>query len=79
MDKGYADPNKPGKKKMSTEIAAYTMKRFVGTVDDVAGEIIDKKTPSSKPRPQIKHVWGSLTESPEKTVARLDDAITQRL
>ena len=79
MNKAFADPNKPGKKKMSTEIAAYTMKRYVRTVDDVASEIIEKKPPSSKSRPQIKHVWGSVVESPEKTVARLEDAITQRL
>jgi hypothetical protein len=79
IDTVSADPNKPGKKKMSTEIAAYTTKRHIRSVDDVCGEFIDKKRPSSKPKPQVKQVWGSLMETPEQTVARLGEAITRRL
>lgn len=74
-----ADPTKPGKKKMSTEICAYTIKRHIRTADDVAGEIVEEKASPIKPKPQIKQVWGSLSENPEKTVTRLAEAITQRL
>jgi hypothetical protein len=31
------DPHKPGKKKMSTEICAYTIKRNIRTAEEVAG------------------------------------------
>ncbi len=74
-----ADPTKPGKKKMSTEIFAYTIKRHIRTADDVAGEIVQEKASPFKPKPQTKQVWGSLSEGPEKTVTRLAEAITQRL
>lgn len=78
-DKGCADPNKPGKKKMSTEICAYTIKRHIRTADDVAGEMVAEKPAPFKPKPQTKLVWGSLSEGPENTVARLEQAITERL
>ena len=54
-----ADPTKPGKKKMSTEICAYTIKRHIRTADDVAGEIVEEKASPFKPKPQTKLVWGS--------------------
>jgi hypothetical protein len=54
VDQACADPNKPGRKKMSTEVAAYNTKRHIRTVDDVCGEFIDKKTSPSKPKPQVK-------------------------
>jgi hypothetical protein len=67
------DPNKPGKKKMSTEICAYTIRRHIRTADEVAGEMVEEKPLPSKPKPQTKVVWGSLSEGPENTVARLND------
>jgi len=73
------DPNKPGKKKMSTEICAYTIRRHIRTADEVAGEMVEEKTSPSKPKPQTKVVWGSLSEGPENTVARLEESVTERL
>lgn len=73
------DPNKPGKKKMSVEISAYTIKRHIRDADDVAGEMSQEKKAPFKPKPQTKLVWGSLSEGPEKTVARLEEAVTKRL
>jgi len=79
VETACVDPNKPGKKRMSTEICAYTIKPHIRTADDVAGEMVEEKTLPSKPKPQTKLVWGSLSEGPEKTVARLAEAVTERL
>jgi len=38
-----------------------------------------RKPLSSKPKPQTKVVWGSLSEGPEKTVAGLAESVTERL
>jgi hypothetical protein len=73
------DPKKPGKKKMSTVISAYNIERHIRSADDVAGEINEEKPLPSKPKPQCKQVWGSLTEAPEKTVAFLAERIRERL
>jgi len=40
---------------------------------------VEEKTLPFKPKPQTKLVWGSLSESSEKTVARLAEAVTERL
>jgi hypothetical protein len=72
------DPKKTGKKKMSTVISAYNIERHVRSADDVAGEINEEKPAPSKPKPQCKQVWGSLTEGPEKTVAFLAERVKER-
>jgi len=72
------DPKKSGKKKMSTVISAYNIERHIRSADDVAGEINEEKSAPSRPKPQCKQVWGSLTESPEKTVAFLAERIRER-
>jgi len=74
----FTDPKKPGKKKMSTVISAYNIERHIRSADDVAGEINEEKPASSRPKPQCKQVWGSLTEGPEKTVAFLAERIRER-
>lgn len=74
-----ADPNKPGKKKMATVISTYVTPRHVRTTDDIVGEVSDGKNSDSKPKPQHKMTWGSLTEDPKDTVARLRKAVDQRL
>jgi hypothetical protein len=79
VNRTLTDPNKPGKKKMSVVISAYNIKRHIRTVDEVVTDLVEEKQSPAKPKPQIKMVWGSLTEGPEKTVARLEDAITDRL
>jgi hypothetical protein len=79
VETACVDPNKPGKKKMSTEMSAYTIERHIRTADDVAQEMVEEKVSPFKPKPQTKLVWGSLSEGPEKTVARLAEAITERL
>jgi len=79
VETACVDPNKPGKKKMSTEICAYTIRRHIRTADEVAGEMVEEKTLPSKPKPQTKVVWGSLSEGPEKTVAHLAGSVTERL
>ncbi len=73
------DPDKPGKKKMATVISTYVTPRHVRTADDIVREVSDKVRSDSKPKPQNKLTWGSLTEGPEKTVARLEKAVDQRL
>jgi hypothetical protein len=73
------DPKKQGKKKMSTVISAYNIERHIRSADDVAGEFNEEKPGPSKPKPQCKQVWGSLTQGPEKTVAFLAQRIQERL
>ncbi len=73
------NPDKPGKKKMAKVISAYVTPRHVRTTDDILGEASDGKNSDSKPKPQNKITWGSLTEAPENTVARLRKAVDQRL
>lgn len=74
-----ADPDKPGKKKMATVISTYVNRRHVRTADDILREVSEQGSSDSKPRPQHKITWGSLTEGPGKTVARLKKAVDQRL
>jgi hypothetical protein len=73
------DPDKPGKKKMATVISTYVSPRHVRTADDILREVSDEGKSDSKPKPQDKMTWGSLTEGPEKTVARLKKAVDRRL
>ena len=73
------DPDKPGKKKMATVISTYVTPRHVRTADDIVREVSDQGSSDSKPKPQNKLTWGSLTDGPEKTVARLKKAVDQRL
>lgn len=72
-------PEKPGKKKMATVISTYVTRRHERTAEDILKEVSDDEMSDSKPKPQNKLTWGSLTESPEKTVTRLRKAVGQRL
>jgi hypothetical protein len=78
-EKSTANPDKPGKKKMATVISTYVTPRHVRTTDDIVREVSDQGSSESKPKPQNKITWGSLTEDPEHTVARLKKAVDQRL
>ncbi len=74
-----SNPDKPGRKKMATVISAYTTRRHLRTADDIVQEATKQRGPGSKPRPENKQLWGSLTDGPEQTVARLKRAVSQRL
>lgn len=74
-----ADPDKPGKKKMATVISSYVTSRHVRTADDIVREVSDQGRSGSRPKAQNKFTWGSLTDGPGKTVARLKKAVDQRL
>jgi len=74
-----ANPDKPGKKKMATVISTYVTARHVRTPDDILREVSDEGNSHSRPKPQNKMTWGSLTDGPEKTVTRLKKAVDQRL
>jgi hypothetical protein len=74
-----ANPDKPGKKKMATVISSYVTQRHVRTPDDIVREVSDEGISPSRPKPQNKITWGSLTDGPETTVARLKKAVDQRL
>ena len=74
-----ANPAKPGKKKMATVISTYVTPRHIRTVDDIVGEVLEQGSSHAKPRPADKLIWGSLTDGPEKTVARLKKAVALRL
>jgi hypothetical protein len=78
-DASPVDSDKPGKKKMATVISTYVSPRHVRTADDILREVSDKGKSDSKPKPENKMTWGSLTEGPETTVARLKKAVDQRL
>ena len=78
-EKASADPDKPGKKKMATVISTYVTPRHVRTSDDIVREVSDQERYDSKPKPQNKITWGSLTDGPENTVARLQKAVDERL
>jgi hypothetical protein len=81
VDSGTAsiDPDKPGKKKMATVISTYVTPRHIRTFDDIVGEVTDSGSPETKPKPQAKLTWGSLTDGAEKTMARLKKAVDQRM
>lgn len=70
---------KPGKKKMATVISTYVTARHLRTLDDILREVSDEGISHSRPKPQNKLTWGSLTDGSEKTVARLKKAVDQRL
>jgi hypothetical protein len=74
-----SDPDKPGKKKMSTVASAYNIKRHRRTADQVVREIKDEEPLPDKPKPEAKEVWGSVTESVEQTMIRLKEAVSKRL
>jgi hypothetical protein len=74
-----SNPDKPGKKKMATVACAYNTPRHIRTVDDIVQEMSGQSASYSKPKPQNKQIWGSLTEGAEKTVARLSKTVAQRL
>jgi hypothetical protein len=74
-----ANPDKPGKKKMATVISTYVTPRHVRTSDDIVQEVSDQASSHSRPKPQNKITWGSLTDGPETTVARFKKAVDQRL
>lgn len=74
-----SDPDKPGKKKMSTVISTYNIERHQRTADDVGREINKEEPLPDKPKPEGKEVWGSVTESVEATVLRLRDMVNKRL
>ncbi|MGO9570656.1 MAG: ISKra4 family transposase [Desulfomonilaceae bacterium] len=74
-----SNPDKPGKKKMATVISTYVTPRHVRTAGCILKEVSDQGGPDSRPKPQNKRTWGSLTDDPEKTVARLKKAVDQRL
>lgn len=76
---GPSDPDKPGKKKMSTVISAYNIKRHWRTAEQVAREIKEEEPLPDKPKPEAKEVWGSVTESVEQAVLRLKEAVNKRL
>jgi len=78
-DASSADPDKPGKKKMATVISTYVTPRHIRTADDILGEVSEQGSSDSKPKPQDKITWGSITDGQEKTVARLKKAVDQRL
>jgi hypothetical protein len=73
------DPDKPGKKKMATVISTYVTPRHVRTTDDILKEVSDEGSSDPRPKPQNKLTWGSLTDGPERTVARLKKVVDQRL
>jgi hypothetical protein len=74
-----SDPDKPGKKKMSTVASAYNIKRHQRTADQVVREIKEEEPLPDKPRPEAKEVWGSVTESVEQAMIRLKEAVGKRL
>jgi len=73
------DPDKPGKKKMATVISTYVTPPHVRTPEDIVREVSDENGSRSRPKPQNKITWGSLTDGPERTVTRLKKAVDQRL
>jgi hypothetical protein len=73
------NPDKPGRKKMATVVCAYNTPRHIRTVDDIVQEMSGHGTSCSKPKPQNKQTWGSVTEGAETTVVRLFKAVAQRL
>jgi hypothetical protein len=74
-----SDPDKPGKKKMSTVTSAYNIKRHQRTADQVGRELNEEEPLPDKPKPEAKEVWGSVTESVEQAIFRLKEAVDKRL
>src|SRR5512135_1008988 len=51
---------KRNKKQMACVGAVYSIKPFVRTADDILDEVLRKKRPQDRPRPQRKHVWAEM-------------------
>jgi len=64
---------------MATVISTYVTPRHVRPAECILKEVSDQGRSDSRPKPQSKLTWGSLTDEPEKTVARLRKAVDQRL
>lgn len=79
LETACVDPDKPGKKKMATVISSYVTRRHLRTQEHILKEVSEQGSSDSKPKPQNKITWGSLTEGPEKAVARLKKMADQRL
>lgn len=73
------DSDKPGKKKMATVISTYVTPRYARTEEDIVREVSHEGGSDPRPKLQNKLTWGSLTDGPERTVARLKKAVDQRL
>jgi hypothetical protein len=73
------NPEKPGKKKMATVISTYVTPRHIRTADDILRDVSEDGRSGSKPKPRNKFTWGSVTQGPEETVARLKKSVDQRL
>jgi hypothetical protein len=71
------DPDKPGKKKMATVISTYVTERHLRTADEIVGEVTDRSSCDSRPKTHNKIIWGSLTDAPGTTSARLKKAVHQ--
>ena len=74
-----SDPDKPGKKKMSTVTSAYNIKRHRRTAYQVGREINEEEPLPDKPKPEAKEVWGSVIETVEQGIFRLKQAVDKRL
>jgi hypothetical protein len=74
-----ATPDKPGKKKMATVISTYVTPRHIRPAECILKEVSDQVGCDSRPKPQSKLTWGSLTDDPDTTVARLNKAVDHRV
>ena len=64
-DKASANPDKPGKKKMATVISTYVTPRYIRPAACILKEVSEHGKSDSRPKPQSKLTWGSLTDEPE--------------
>jgi len=71
LDTRKCKGEKPGRKRMATVAAVYTVARYERTAQDVIAGLKHlrdaKKTP--RPRPEFKRVWASLTRTPQEIIA----------
>jgi hypothetical protein len=64
---------------MATVTSTCVTQRHVRTLDDILREVSDEGSSETRPKPQNKITWGSLTDGPQRAVSRLKKAVDQRL
>jgi hypothetical protein len=66
---------KANKKQMACVGAAYSIKPFVRTADDILDEVIRHEKTKDRPEPAHKHVWAELSREVEGEPLNAKDAI----
>jgi len=71
LDTRVSKGEKPGRKRMATVAAVYSVAPFVRSAQEVIAGLkhVRDATQKTRPRPEFKRVWATLTRSPQEVIA----------